>query len=306
MEFYVSQLSMFGFRILLGLSAYVVILAGQISMAQAGFYAIGAYTAGAATALWGWHIIPALLLGAAVAGVFGFLVGFPSLRVRGLFLVIATFAFTEIVRMFFLNFRYTVRIGDRTVGPAGAEGFRGITYYFQHGWSSAQILALTWSVVLLVLVALWLADRSRAGAVLRAVGEDELAAASVGINVTAAKVAAMTVGAFVAGLGGGLFAHYLTWVSHEEFGVLLATLAVAYALVGGTGSVLGPIAGVLFFAFLIEGLRFLGDWRNLLYGALIIAMMNLRPRGIVDPAVGRRLAALVGRLGARVAHGARD
>jgi len=293
MDFYVSQLSMFGFRILLGLSAYVVILTGQISMAQAGFYAIGAYTAGAATALWGWHIVPALLLGAATAGLFGLLVGFPALRVRGLFLVIATFAFTEIVRMFFLNFRHTVTIGDRTVGPAGAEGFRGITYYFQNGWSPAEILALTWAVVLLVLAALWAADRSRAGAVLRAVGEDEVAAGSVGINVTAVKVAAMTAGGAIAGLGGGLFAHYLTWVSHEEFGVLLATFAVAYALVGGTGSVLGPVAGVLFFAFLIEGLRFLGDWRNLLFGALIIVMMNLRPRGIVDAAVVRRLTRLV-------------
>ena len=227
MEFYLSLLTFFGFRILLGLSAYVVILTGQISMAQAGFYAIGAYTAGAATALWGWPIVPALLLGAAVAAVFGLLVGFPALRVRGLFLVIATFAFTEIVRMFFLNLHYTVRMGDRTVGPAGAEGFRGITHYFRRGWSSVEIVALTWAVVLGVLALLWLADRSRAGAVLRAVGEDELAAASVGINVTAVKVAAMTAGAFIAGLGGGLFAHYLTWISHEEFGILLATLAVA-------------------------------------------------------------------------------
>ena len=293
MEFYLSLLTLFGFRILLGLSAYVVILTGQISLAQAGFYALGAYTAGAASSMWGWPIFPAILLGGLVGGLFGFLVGFPALRVRGLFLVIATLAFTEIVRMVFLNLKYTIRIGDRTIGPAAAEGFRGITYYFQNGWSSLQIVAFTWFFVLVVLLAFWLMDRSRAGAVLRAVGEDELAASSVGINLTAAKVAAMTAGGFVAGLAGALYAHYATYVSQEDFGVLLATFAIAYALIGGTGSVLGPIAGVLFFSLLIDGLRFLGDWRNLLFGVLIVAMMNLRPHGIIDVGLVRRIASLL-------------
>ena len=303
MEFYWSLLTLFGFRILLGLSAYVVLLTGQISMAQAGFYAIGAYTAGAASAIWGWPIVPAIVFGALVGGVFGFLVGFPALRVRGLFLVIATLAFTEIVRMVFLNLKYTIRAGDRTIGPSGAEGFRGITHYFQNGWSSLQIVAFTWAFVLLVLALFWLVDRSRAGAVLRAVGEDELAASSVGISLTAVKVSAMTAGGFVAGLAGALYAHYATYVSQEDFGVLLATFAIAYALIGGTGSVLGPIAGVLFFSLLIDGLRFLGDWRNLLFGVLIILMMNLRPHGIVDVGLVRRLQRL--RSPRRTAH-ARD
>jgi len=292
-EFYLSLLTLFGFRILLGLSAYVVILTGQISLAQAGFYALGAYTAGAASSMWGWPIFPAILLGGLVGGLFGLLVGFPALRVRGLFLVIATLAFTEIVRMVFLNLKYTIRIGDRTIGPAAAEGFRGITYYFQNGWSSLQIVGFTWIFVLAVLLIFWLMDRSRAGAVLRAVGEDELAASSVGINLTAAKVAAMTAGGFVAGLAGALYAHYATYVSQEDFGVLLATFAIAYALIGGTGSVLGPIAGVLFFSLLIDGLRFLGDWRNLLFGVLIVAMMNLRPHGIIDVGLVRRVASLL-------------
>lgn len=293
MEFYLSLLTLFGFRILLGLSAYVVILTGQISLAQAGFYALGAYTAGAASSMWGWPIFPAILLGGLVGGLFGLLVGFPALRVRGLFLVIATLAFTEIVRMVFLNLKYTIRVGDRTIGPAAAEGFRGITYYFQNGWSSLQIVGFTWLFVLAVLLIFWLMDRSRAGAVLRAVGEDELAASSVGINLTAAKVTAMTAGGFVAGLAGALYAHYATYVSQEDFGVLLATFAIAYALIGGTGSVLGPIAGVLFFSLLIDGLRFLGDWRNLLFGVLIVAMMNLRPHGIIDVGLVRRVASLL-------------
>jgi branched-chain amino acid transport system permease protein len=137
--------------------------------------------------------------------------------------------------------------------------------------------------VVLVMAALWWMDRSRAGAVLRAVGEDELAAQSSGINVTAVKVTAMTVGGVIAGAGGGLFAHYTTHIEHVQFGVVLATFAVAYPILGGLSNVFGTLLAVIFIqGFLIEGLRFMGDWRNLLFGGLIVLAMNVRPRGLID------------------------
>ena len=133
------------------------------------------------------------------------------------------------------------------------------------------------------MAALWWMDRSRAGAVLRAVGEDELAAQSSGINVTAVKVTAMTVGGVIAGVGGGLFAHYTTHIEHVQFGVVLATFAVAYPILGGLSNVFGTLLAVIFIqGFLIEGLRFMGDWRNLLFGGLIVLAMNVRPRGLID------------------------
>ncbi len=116
---------------------------------------------------------------------------------------------------------------------------------------------------------------------LRAVGEDEVAAQSSGINLTAVKVSAMTVGGAIAGIGGGLYAHYTTHIEHANFNVLMATFALAYPIVGGLKNVFGTLAAVIFVqAFLIEGLRFLGDWRNLLFGALIVLAMNLRPHGL--------------------------
>jgi branched-chain amino acid transport system permease protein len=147
-------------------------------------------------------------------------------------------------------------------------------------------MLFVWIFVLAAMAALWWFDRSRYGAVLRAVGEDELAAQSVGINLTAVKVSAMTVGGAVAGVGGGLYAHYTTHIEHANFNVLLATFAIAYPIVGGLKNVFGTLAAVIFVqAVLIEGLRFLGDWRNLLFGALIVAAMNLRPHGLFG---GRR------------------
>ena len=138
-----------------------------------------------------------------------------------------------------------------------------------------------WLFVIAAMALLWWFDRSRYGSVLRAVGEDELAAQSVGINLTAVKVSAMTVGGAIAGIGGGLYAHYTTHIEHASFNILLATFAIAYPIVGGLRNVFGTVLAVIFVqGFLIEGLRFLGDWRNLLFGALIVLAMNLRPHGL--------------------------
>ena len=283
MDFYLGLLQIIGVHTLLGLSAYCVLLTGQVSLAQAGFFAVGAYVAGMLTVLAAWPLVPALAVAAIAGGAVACAVGFPALRVKGLMLVVATVAFGEAVRLFFFNFDYQVARGGIRIGPHGGEGFRQIRYFPEHGWSTLGVVLFVWSAVALVMAALWWMDRSRAGAVLRAVGEDELAAQSTGINVTAVKVSAMAIGGLIAGLGGGIFAHYTTHIEHAQFGVVLATFAIAYPILGGLSSVFGtPLAVIFIQGFLIEGLRFLGDWRNLLFGGLIVLAMNLRPRGLLD------------------------
>ncbi len=281
MDFYFGLGQTVGIHTLLGLSAYIVLLTGQVSLAQAAFFAIGAYAAGMLTVLAGWHVVPALSVGSILGAVTACAVGFPALRVKGLMLVVATLAFGEGVRLFFFNFDYQVAKGGIQVGPLGGEGFRQIRFFPEHGWTTGGVMLFIWVLMIGVVALLWWFDRSRYGAVLRAVGEDEVAAQSVGINLTAVKVSAMTVGGAIAGLGGGLYAHYTTHIEHANFNVLLATFAIAYPIVGGLRNVFGTLAAVIFVqAFLVEGLRFLGDWRNLLFGALIILAMNLRPHGL--------------------------
>jgi branched-chain amino acid transport system permease protein len=282
MDFYLGLLQIIGVHTLLGLSAYVVLLTGQVSLAQAGFFAIGAYVAGMCTVLLGLHIVPAILIGAVLAGVMACLVGFPALRVKGLMLVVATLAFGEMVRLFFFNFTWQVERAGVMVGPLGAEGFRRIRYFPENAWTLAEITVFIWVIVIAVMLALWWMDRSRAGAVLRAVGHDETAAQSVGVNLTAVKVSAMTLGGFIAGIGGSIYAHTTTHIEHLIFGVVLATFAIAYPILGGLSHVLGTLLAVIFVqAFLIETLRFMGDWRNMLFGALIVLVMNLRPHGLL-------------------------
>lgn len=295
MDFYLGLAQIIGVHTLLGLSAYCVLLTGQVSLAQAGFFAIGAYVAAMLTVLAGWALLPALLVAGVVAGAIACAVGFPALRVKGLMLVVATTAFGEAVRLFFFNFTYQIQAGNLKLGPHGGEGFRQIRYFPENGWTTLDVVIFIWVIVALVMAALWWLDRSRAGAVLRAVGEDEMAAQSVGINITVVKVSAMTIGGVIAGIGGGTFAHYITHIEHVQFGVVLATFAIAYPILGGLSTVFGTLLAVIFIqGFLIEGLRFMGDWRNLLFGGLIVLAMNVRPRGLLDAGTVRALKRVFG------------
>lgn len=288
MDFYLGLLQIIGVHTLLGLSAYVVLLTGQVSMAQAGFYAIGAYVAAMCTAMLALHILPAIVIAGMITAIIACIVGFPALRVKGLMLVVATLAFGEMVRLFFFNFTWQIERGGELIGPNGAEGFRAIRFFPENGWEIWHVTGFIWAVVAVVMAALWWIDNTRAGAVLRAVGHDETAAQSIGLNLTAVKVGAMTAGGLIAGMGGGIYAHTVTHIEHLVFGVLLATFAIAYPILGGLGSVFGTLIAVFFIqGFLVEGLRFLGDWRSLLFGALIVMAMNFRPTGLLGERMPR-------------------
>lgn len=288
MDFYFGLLQIIGVHTLLGLSAYVVLLTRQVSMAQAGFFAIGAYVAAMSTAMFGLHILPGMLIAGLITAAVACVVGFPALRVKGLMLVVATLAFGEMVRLFFFNLTWQVERNGVMVGPDGAEGFRSIRFFPENGWEIWHVTLFIWAVVVVVMTALHWVDRTRAGAVLRAVGHDETAAQSIGLNLTAIKVGAMTAGGLIAGMGGGIYAHTVTHIEHLVFGVLLATFAIAYPILGGLGSVFGTLLAVIFVqGFLVEGLRFMGDWRSLLFGALIVVAMNFRPTGLLGERMPR-------------------
>ena len=297
MDFYIGLAQVIGVHTLLGLSAWCVLHTGQVSLAQGGFFAIGAYGAGMLTAMYGWPLGLALPAAALVSALVAVAVGLPALRVKGLMLVVATTAFAEIVRLMFFNFKWQVQTPAGLVGPDAGLGFGGIRYFQSNGWSGWEVLALIWGLVAAVMLALWWLDRTRIGTLWRAVGEDEVAAQSAGISLTAAKVSAFGIGGAVAGLAGGLFSHTTTHIEHGNFTILLATFAIAYPILGGLKSLAGTlVAAVLIQGVLVEGLRFLGDWRSLLFGALILLVMLVRPGGVLSgpllkPAQARRAAA---------------
>ena len=253
-----------GINVILALSLYFPLSAGQLSLGQGGFMAIGAYLASWLTATLGWPWPVAFAAGAAAAGVVGALVGLPALRVRGIYLVLLTMAFGEIVRVFFLNF-----------GPTGAaQGFRGMPF----------VTSLPLVAVLAVLIAILAArtTASRIGRAFAAINRDELAAEVMGVDVTRAKLASFTVGAVVAGLAGALWAHYVQFIEPEEFGFARSVMPFTFVVVGGLQTFWGSLVGAAVLTLLPEWLRFLKEWRLALYGVAMLAVMMVRPQGLVD------------------------
>jgi branched-chain amino acid transport system permease protein len=253
-----------GINLILALSLYFPLSAGQLSLGQGGFMAIGAYASSWLTAALGWPWPVAFVLGAAAAGVVGALVGLPALRVRGIYLVLMTMAFGEIVRVFFLNF-----------APTGAaQGFRGMPFV------TALPLVAALAVVVAVLAAR--TASSRMGRAFAAINRDELAAEVIGVDVTRAKLVSFTVGAVVAGMAGALWAHYVQFIEPEEFGFARSVMPFTFVVVGGIETFWGAIVGAAVLTLLPEWLRFLKEWRLALYGLAMLAVMIVRPQGLID------------------------
>ena len=253
-----------GINLILALSLYFPLSAGQLSLGQGGFMAIGAYVASWLTAAQGWPWPVAFALAALAAGLVGALVGLPALRVRGIYLVLLTMAFGEIVRVFFLNF-----------APTGAaQGFRGMPF--------VTSLPLVAGLALVVAVLAARTAGSRMGRAFAAINRDELAAEVIGVDVVRAKLASFTVGAVVAGLAGALWAHYVQFIEPEEFGFARSVMPFTFVVVGGIETFWGAIAGAAVLTLLPEWLRFLKEWRLALYGLAMLAVMIVRPQGLID------------------------
>jgi branched-chain amino acid transport system permease protein len=270
-------LALMGINILLALSVYAILTTDQLSLGNSGFMAIGAYTSAYLTVKTGVPLFPAVVIGALVASFIGLLIGFPALRLRGIYLVMATLGFGEMVRTFFLNFEPT----------GGASGFRG-------PMGSSLLLIYGWVAVFVVFF--WLLDRSRLGRSLDAVRDDPEVAGSMGLDVTLLKVWTFWLGAFIAGIAGGLYAHYMFYIESSNFNFLLSTMIVLYVILGGMETFWGAIAGAIIFSVLPEVLRFMKDWRLSLYAALLVTMMIVRPSGIITREMVRRCGGWVGRI----------
>lgn len=283
-DYLVGVLSNIGVVSFVALSAYLLLLTGAISFGQQAFFAIGAYAAGVATALWGWPLAAALALGAAVSAAAAAAVGLPTLRLHGLYFAVATLAFAEMVRLLFELARYQVEIDGELVGPNGADGFRGIRYIFEHDLGPLQFLALIYGLLAAVLIGFMLMERSRLGVALRMVGEDEVLAALNGIAVARLKILAAGLAGALAGLGGGLYAHLTTYVEPRMFDVMLGVHSLAYGLIGGLGTAFGPLVGVLIDIGLLESIRPLAGYRMIVFGGLVALLLIARPRGLLDEA----------------------
>jgi branched-chain amino acid transport system permease protein len=265
---YGSVLNFMGINALLALSLYVTLSSGLLSLGNAAFAGIGGYVAGILTTQLGAPYLVSLGAGALAAGLAGMLLGLPVLRLRGVFLAMATLAFGEVVRIAALNLEIT----------GGAMGLIGL-----------PVKTNTWIIYLVLAAAAYLVARlarSRLGWALTSIREDETAAAAMGVNLTLTKTIAFALGAGLAGLAGAMYAHLNFLITPGEFGFSVAVNLLMYNIVGGYRVWYGPILGAALLTALPEMLRALGvtagPLRLGINGLILLLVILFLPKGLAD------------------------
>ena len=267
---YSTTIAVIGVNALLALSVWITLYAGQLTLGNAAFMAIGAYV----SALLGRHLgtpFPlALAIGAASSAALAAPLGLTVFRLRGVYLAIATLAFGEVVRVALLATPITGR----------GQGLNGIppTTELWHIYASLALVAYV----------LWRLQGSRVGRAWAAIREDELAASCQGIAVRRYKLLAFVVGALVAGWAGGLSAHVTFSIDPNDFAFTKAVQILVFGVVGGVPNVAGPILGAALLTALPEVLRPLKDARDIFQGLLLLGVILYLPRGLVTLAQLRR------------------
>ena len=259
---------------------------GQFSLGHAGFMAVGAYLSAAVTVFLGPKILGdsagalaqnALFLGALVAGGLsaafaGLLVGVPSLRLKGDYLALVTLGFGEIIRVIFQNVEVL----------GGALGLNGIPAYTSPFWVLACVALVVFVVLCLV--------HSTYGRGFLATHDDEIASEAVGLNTTRYKIVAFVVGAFFAGIAGGLYGHFKMTITPTGFDFTKSIEIVVMVILGGMGNTIGVILAAILLTLLPELLRPIAEYRMVLYSFLLIVLMLVRPQGLFNFKFGKAKA----------------
>nr|WP_235033865.1 high-affinity branched-chain amino acid ABC transporter permease LivM [Pantoea sp. 18069] len=285
--------------VMLGLGLNIVVgFAGLLDLGFVGFYAVGAYTYALLFHWAGWSFWEALPLAGAMAAMFGFVLGFPVLRLRGDYLAIVTLGFGEIIRLLLIN------LTSLTGGPDGISGIpkptvfgleltrsastEGATTFHQFFGIEFQslhmVIALYLMALALALITLWISNRlirMPIGRAWEALREDEIASRSLGLHPMKIKLSAFTLGAMFAGLGGAFFAARQGIVSPESFTFIESALILAIVVLGGMGSQLGVIIAAILLTVLPELAREFSEYRMLIFGLVMILMMVWRPQGLL-------------------------
>jgi branched-chain amino acid transport system permease protein len=268
---YIAQIiTLAGVNALLAISVNTITgITGQLSLGQAGFMAIGAYTAIVFTLDFGVPMAVSIVIAGCFAAFFGFLVGFPTLKLTGDYLAIATLGFGEIIRVVLINIK------------AVSGGANGRTFTTILAASPpVSFIAVTGSLAVVVIL-LQNFLRSTYGRAILAVREDEIAANSNGISVFRYKMAGFVIASFIAGIGGGLYAGVVGFVKPDIASFNKSIDYLIFVVLGGMGSMTGAILSAYILTYLQEALRFLRDYRLIIYPLILIAVMLYRPQGLL-------------------------
>lgn len=265
-----------GIGIILALGLNIIVgLTGQLSLGHAAFMSVGAFTGALLTIKTGAPFSLTILLSGLITAAVAAAIGWPILRLTGDYLAICTLGFAEIVKVAFLNLEITNKALGLTVPTPN---------------TSLPMPIIVLIVVILVIIGSAFIENSRFGRALKAIRDDEIAAESMGINIARYKVQSFAVSAFMAGVGGCLYGHFLGYINPSDFGFLKSIDMLSMIVLGGLGSIPGAVFGASILSAAPEFLRFMSQYRMLVYGALLVFLMVFRPNGLLG---GVDFAALV-------------
>lgn len=263
-----------GINAIMAISVNVICgITGQLSLGQAGFQALGAYSVILLTSECGIPLPVSIILGGLIAAFFGFLIGFPTLKLEGDYLAIVTLAFGEIIRVVLVNLK------GITGGPNGKQFSTVFTTSLDHGAAISYLSVIGSLVLIIVLLQNFL--RSTYGRAILAVREDPVAANSNGIGVFRYKMIGFVIASFIAGIGGALYAPFIGFVKPDLASFNNSINDLIFVVLGGMGSITGGILAAFVLTILQEVLRFLRDYRLLIYPVILILVMLFRPQGLL-------------------------
>ncbi|MBP1932559.1 branched-chain amino acid ABC transporter permease [Ammoniphilus resinae] len=291
--YYLQVLSFILINIILGVSIYITLSTGQLSLGHAGFMGIGAYASAILTLDYHMPLVVGIVVGAILAGIVGLCIGIPTLRLQGVYLAIATLGFGEVIRVLFINLEGLTKgaVGISSIPHIGRELVKGLQDFgfkaSMIGLKNNQLISLSVFLLLLIITLLIIAffirqTNSRVGRAFAAIKMDERAAEAMGVNITYYKVLAFAQGAMVAGFAGALFAHVTAYISPADFSYHRAVEILIFAIFGGSEVIWGPIFGAAFLTAMPEILREVNEYRYMIYGVLLVVMMAFRPQGLID------------------------
>lgn len=283
MDYLLHILVISGIYIILTLSLNLIVgYTGIPALGHIAFACVGAYTSSLLALNYGLSPWIGLIIGACFASVLGFIIGFPSIRIKGDYLALATFGFGVIVYSVSKNWV------DLTRGPMGLPGIPQFSFF---GFELQPVWAYLLLVIVFVFITSFVINRivdSPFGRILKSIREDEIASLSIGKDINKHKLIVFVVGAFFAGIAGSLYAHYITFIDPSSFTVMESIAVLLMVVFGGMGSIKGSFVGALILVIFPEMLRFLGmpssvaaPLRQMIYGLLLIVLMLKRPQGII-------------------------
>lgn len=265
--------------VMLALGLNIVVgLAGQLVLGYVAFYAVGAYTYGLLYQFFGLTFWICLPLGGLMAIVFGLLLGFPVLRLRGDYLAIVTLGFGEIVRLLLQNWS-SVTGGPKGISHIPAPSLFGITMSIEQ--TTIYVYYLLVAIVLVTIAVISRLKNSRVGLALQALREDEIASEAMGIDTTRVKLSAFALGSCWAGFAGVIFAAKTSYINPASFTFMESAMILSMVVLGGMGSIAGVVVAALLLILVPEYLRAFSEYRMLLFGAVMVLMMIFRPQGLV-------------------------